>query len=47
MNRSVLPTLRIGFVGAGFIAQFHLQALTGVRNATVADRRYSGINGYS
>lgn len=35
MNRSVLPTLRIGFVGAGFIAHFHLQALTGVRNAAV------------
>lgn len=35
MNRSVLPTLRIGFVGAGFIAHFHLQALTGVRNAVV------------
>lgn len=28
--------LRIGFVGAGFIARFHLQALTGVRNAVVA-----------
>src|SRR5690349_20518025 len=30
-----LPTLRIGFVGAGFIAHFHLQPLTGVRNAAV------------
>ncbi|WP_342364217.1 Gfo/Idh/MocA family oxidoreductase [Terrarubrum flagellatum] len=35
MNRSVLPVLRIGFVGAGFIAHFHLQALTGVRNVVV------------
>ncbi|MBV8911488.1 MAG: Gfo/Idh/MocA family oxidoreductase [Acetobacteraceae bacterium] len=31
-----LPALRIGFVGAGFIAGFHLQALMGVRNATVS-----------
>ena len=30
-----LPTLRIGFIGAGFIARFHLQALTGVRNVEV------------
>ena len=29
-------SLRIGFVGAGFMAQFHLRALLGVRNATVA-----------
>ena len=36
MDRSPLPTLRIGFVGAGFIAHFHLQALTGVRNAIVS-----------
>jgi predicted dehydrogenase len=28
--------LRIGFVGAGFMAQFHLRALLGVRNAVVA-----------
>ncbi|MBK8687552.1 MAG: Gfo/Idh/MocA family oxidoreductase [Betaproteobacteria bacterium] len=28
--------LRIGFVGAGFMAQFHLRALLGVRNAIVA-----------
>lgn len=35
MDRPVLPVLRIGFVGAGFIAHFHLQALTGVRNAVV------------
>ena len=30
-----LPVLRIGFVGSGFMAGFHLQALTGVRNAIV------------
>lgn len=35
-ERPLLPVLRIGFVGAGFIARFHLQALTGVRNAIVA-----------
>ncbi|HZU14309.1 MAG TPA: Gfo/Idh/MocA family oxidoreductase [Chloroflexota bacterium] len=28
--------LRIGFLGSGFIAQFHLQALESVRNCTVA-----------
>jgi predicted dehydrogenase len=28
--------LRIGFIGAGFMAQFHLRALLGVRNAMVA-----------
>ena len=28
--------LKIGFVGAGFMAQFHLQALEGVRNVVVA-----------
>src|SRR3954465_6264571 len=27
-----LPILRIGFIGSGFIAHFHLQALLGVRN---------------
>ncbi|MFX8813112.1 hypothetical protein ABTM61_19490, partial [Acinetobacter baumannii] len=27
--------LRIGFIGSGFIAHFHLQALTGVRNVEV------------
>lgn len=36
MTRSTLPALRIGFVGAGFMANFHLQSLTGVRNAVVA-----------
>ena len=32
---SPLSQLRIGFVGSGFIAHFHLQALLGVRNAVV------------
>ena len=30
-----LPVLRIGFVGSGFIARFHLNALLGVRNVVV------------
>jgi len=29
-------TLRIGLIGSGFIAKFHLQSLIGVRNVTVA-----------
>lgn len=32
---SARPPLRIGFIGSGFIAHFHLQALTGVRNVEV------------
>lgn len=35
MNHPQLPTLRIGFVGAGFMANFHLASLTGVRNVVV------------
>jgi predicted dehydrogenase len=31
----ILPTLRIGLIGSGFIAKFHLTALVGVRNVTV------------
>lgn len=31
-----LETLRIGFIGSGFIARFHLQAMTSVRNCRVA-----------
>jgi predicted dehydrogenase len=31
-----LPVLRIGFIGAGFMARFHLQSLSGVRNAVAA-----------
>lgn len=30
-----LDTLRIGMIGAGFIARFHLQSLVGVRNVAV------------
>jgi predicted dehydrogenase len=33
---SSLPVLRIGFIGSGFIARFHLQALCGVRHAVAA-----------
>ena len=36
MNKGTLDSLRIGFVGAGFIANFHLDALVAVRNVTVA-----------
>lgn len=32
---SAKPPLRVGFIGSGFIAHFHLQALTGVRNVEV------------
>jgi predicted dehydrogenase len=35
MALPLLPELRIGFIGAGFIAGFHLEALVGVRNALV------------
>lgn len=35
MHRDPLPTLRIGFIGSGFMANFHLTSLTGVRNVTV------------
>ena len=31
-----IDTLRIGMIGSGFIAKFHLQALVGVRNAVVS-----------
>ena len=34
-TRPPLRTLRIGFVGSGFIARFHLQSLVGVRNVEV------------
>lgn len=33
--RPVLPILRIGFIGSGFMARFHLTSLTGVRNVEV------------
>src|SRR5215469_16377049 len=32
----VLDTLRVGFIGSGFVAQFHLQSLLGVRNMRLA-----------
>lgn len=35
MAKAPLETLRIGFIGSGFIARFHLQALTSVRNCRV------------
>jgi predicted dehydrogenase len=35
-TRSTLPILRIGFIGSGFMARFHLASLTGVRNVEVA-----------
>ena len=35
MRRQPLDQLRIGFVGAGFIANFHLDALVAVRNVEV------------
>ncbi|MHB2169606.1 Gfo/Idh/MocA family protein [Alsobacter sp. R-9] len=35
MDRQQLQTLRIGFIGSGFMAKFHLQSLTGVRNVVV------------
>jgi len=31
-----IPRLRIGMIGSGFIANFHLQALVSVRHVTVA-----------
>ncbi|NTU83431.1 MAG: Gfo/Idh/MocA family oxidoreductase [Chloroflexales bacterium] len=31
-----IPVLRVGFLGSGFIADFHLQAMLGVRNVRVA-----------
>lgn len=35
MLRDQLSTLRIGFIGAGFMANFHLASLVGVRNVEV------------
>jgi predicted dehydrogenase len=32
----VLDTLRVGFIGSGFVAHFHLQSLLGVRNVRLA-----------
>src|ERR1700761_2627728 len=30
-----LPLLRVGLIGSGFIAAFHLQSMLGVRNLTI------------
>ena len=35
MTRPTIDRLRIGFVGSGFIAHFHLQSLLSVRNVEV------------
>jgi predicted dehydrogenase len=35
MSLPLLPQLRIGLVGSGFIAAFHLQSMLGVRNLSV------------
>lgn len=32
---SELPTLRVGLIGTGFIAAFHLQSMLGVRNVSI------------
>jgi len=40
-----LVTLRIGLLGTGFVAQFHIQALLGVRNVQVAGI-YGKTTGY-
>lgn len=33
---ATVPVLRVGFLGSGFIADFHLQSMLGVRNVQVA-----------
>ena len=35
-GRASIPTLRIGLIGSGFIANFHLQALLSMRHVTVS-----------
>ena len=30
-----LPILRVGLIGSGFIAAFHLQSMVGVRNVSI------------
>ena len=35
-KQTMLPNLRVGFVGSGFIAHFHLRSMVGVRNVTLA-----------
>lgn len=34
-EHATLPLLRVGFIGTGFIAAFHLQSMVGVRNVAV------------
>ena len=34
-RQKTLQTLRIGMIGAGFIARFHLESFTGVRNCAI------------
>jgi hypothetical protein len=40
-GRASIPTLRIGLIGSGFIANFHLQALLSVRHVIVLGRLQS------
>ena len=35
VRKKTLDSLRIGFIGAGFIARFHLESFTGVRNCSI------------
>ena len=35
MPLPVLPALRVGLIGSGFIAAFHLQSMLGVRNISI------------
>jgi predicted dehydrogenase len=35
-DTATIPVLRVGFLGSGFIADFHLQAMLGVRNVQIA-----------
>src|SRR5258708_22804968 len=34
-KRTELPMLRVGLIGSGFIAAFHLQSMVGVRNVSI------------
>ena len=36
-EHAALPLLRVGFIGTGFIAAFHLQSMVGVRNVAVTE----------
>ena len=39
-GRASIPTLRLGLIGSGFIANFHLQALLSVRSKVASLGRY-------